>query len=354
VSDKLKVAVIGVGVGRAHLRGYLACPDAEVVALCDADAARLEAVADEYHIPKRCTDYKELLKMPDLDAVSVALPNFLHAPISIAAMEAGKHVLCEKPLAATLPAGEAMVEASRRTGKLLMITFNYRYRSDAQFIKGLINEKRLGRVYHVRAGWQRRRGIPKAGSWFTRKAQSGGGPLIDLGVHVLDLTMWFLGYPEVVTVSGAMHNALACQGKGASDGASFRPEDYDVEDMALGFLRLRNGSTIALEISWASNGGASDDYFVSLMGDQAGAELYVHNYGRRDTVRLYSDLAGRPVATHPDLPDVIGGHEGAVCEFLTCVRTGAKPTASAENGLTILRLLDALYRSAESGQEIRL
>ena len=355
MSDRIKIGVIGVGVGRAHLRGYLACPEAEVVALCDVDEARLQAVADEYHVPHRFTNYKEMLALGGLQAVSVALPNDLHAPVSIAALEAGKHVLCEKPLASTLPDAEAMVEASHRTGKILMITFNYRYRTDARFLKGLMSENRLGRVYHVRAGWVRRCGIPKAGSWFTHKEKSGGGPLIDLGVHVLDLTMWLLGYPEVVTVSGATHNALASLGKGASNGLPFQGvQDCDVEDLAVAFLRLRNGSTISLEISWASYSSASDDYFVHLMGAQGGAELTVHNYARKDTVRLFGDLDGQPTETRPRLPETPSGHEGAVREFLSCIRTGAKPTASAENGLTIMRLLDAIYRSAQSDQEIRL
>ncbi len=355
MSGRTPVAVIGVGVGRAHLRGYLACPDAEVVALCDVDKERLNAVADEYGIPLRYTDYRELLKLRDLAAVSVALPNYLHAPVSIAAMEAGKHVLCEKPLAATVPDAETMVATSQRTGKLLMITFNYRYRSDAQYLKRLLAEQRLGRVYHVRAGWMRRRGIPKAGSWFTHKDKSGGGPLIDLGVHVLDLVMWLLGYPEVATVSGATHNALACLGKGASSGAPFQGlADCDVEDLAVGMIRLRNGTTISLEISWASYSSASDDYYVHLMGDQSGAELTVHNYGRRDTVRLFTDIDGQPAEMRPQLPEAISGHEGAVREFINCIRTGAQPTATAAHGLTIIRLLDALYRSAAMGQEVCL
>ena len=351
MSERVRVGVIGAGVGKAHLAGYKACPEAELIALCDTDAERLQAVGDQYQVPQRFTDYHEMLALPELDAVSVALPNFLHAPVSIAAMEAGKHVLCEKPLAATLADAEAMVAASQATGRRLMITFNYRYRGDAQYIKRLMEGGELGRVYHVRAGWMRRRGIPKVGGWFTRKAMSGGGPLIDLGVHILDLTMWFLGYPEVATVSGVTHNALASQGKGAA--VPFRGlEDYDVEDLAAAFLRLRNGTSISLEISWASHSSASDDYFVHLRGDRSGAELTVHNYAREDTVRLYGDLGGRPVEFAPQIPPTISGHEGAVREFLASIREGRAPSSPAAQGLVISRLLEAIYRSAATGREI--
>jgi len=352
MSERLRVGVIGAGVGKAHLAGYRACPEAELVALCDMDAERLKAVADQYQVPQRFTDYHEMLASAGIDAVSVALPNNLHAPVSIAAMKAGKHVLCEKPLAATLSDAEAMVAASQATGRKLMITFYYRYRGDAQYIKRMMEGGELGRVYHVRAGWMRRRGIPKPGGWFTRKAMSGGGPLIDLGVHILDLTMWFLGYPEVATVTGVTHNALASLGKGAA--MPFRVQDYDVEDLAAAFLRLKNGASISLEISWASNSSASDDYFVHLRGDQRGAELTVHNYAREDTLRLYGDLDGQPVEFRPALPPTISGHEGAVREFLAAIREGREPSSPATQGLVISRLLDAIYRSAATGREIVL
>jgi len=360
---------IGVGMlgyafmGKAHTNAYKTLPYIMypppavpvLEAVCGRNAEAVQEAAKRYGYRKVYTDWREMLADPAIQLFDNGGPNNAHAEPCIAAAAAGKHLLCEKPLAATVPDAEAMVAASQRTGKLLMITFNYRYRSDARYLKRLLVEQRLGRVYHVRAGWMRRRGIPKAGSWFTHKDKSGGGPLIDLGVHVLDLVMWLLGYPEVATVSGATHNALACLGKGAANGVPFQGvADCDVEDLAVGMVRLQNGTTISLEISWASYSSASDDYYVHLMGDQSGADLTVHNYGRRDTVRLFADVDGQPAEVRPQLPEAMSGHEGAVCEFINCIRTGAQPTATAAHGLTIIRLLDALYRSAAMGQEVWL
>jgi predicted dehydrogenase len=349
----VRVGVIGTGVGRAHLRGYRACPEAKVWALCDVNEKRLQTVGDQFDIPFRFTDYQDMLAMKELDAISVALPNYLHAPVTIAALTAGKHVLCEKPLAATLADAEEMVAASQRTGQTLMVTFNYRYRADTRFIKTQVEKGALGPVYHVRAGWVRRRGIPKVGGWFTRKAKSGGGPLIDLGVHIMDLVMWMLDYPQVLTVSGATHNALATLGKGSRtpfDGTT----DFDVEDVAIAFLRLAGGTSVALEISWASHSSASDDYYLHLLGAESGAELSVHNYATEDTVRLYGELADHPVEIRPTLNNEMTGHEGAVREFVASILEEREPSSPGEQGLVVAQLLDAIYRSAETNQEIDL
>jgi len=352
--------------------GYSKLPNVEVAALAGLDEARCRQLAAEYGIPRLFTDYRDLLALPEIDAVSVCVPNSLHAPVATAAFAAGKHVLCEKPLAATVAEGEAIVQAARRARRKLMVSFNYRFRGDSQTLKRHIDAGGLGEVYYVKAGWLRRSGIPGIGSWFTCQAQAGGGPLIDLGVHVLDLALWFLGYPRVVAVSGATYAKFGPRGKGfwggdeapsrltyrngGRDGASRFPPGTagcDVEDLATAFVRLAGGATMAVETSWASYTSASDDYHVHLFGDEGGAELNVRNYTQKDTLRFFGELAGVPTETRPLYPE-IGSHEAAIRHFVECLVEDREPAASGEQGLAVLRLIAAIYQSAATGREVVL
>jgi len=299
--DKLKIGVIGCGVGRFHLAGYSKLPNVEIAALAGLDEARCRQLAAEYGIPRRFKDYRDLLALPEIEAVSVCVPNSLHAPVATAAFAAGKHVLCEKPLAATVAEGEAIVQAARQARRKLMVSFNYRFRGDSQTLKRHVAAGGLGEVYYVKAGWLRRSGIPGIGSWFTCQAQAGGGPLIDLGVHVLDLALWFLDYPEIVAVSGATYAKFGPRGKGFWGGDRFPSgtAGCDVEDLATAFVRLAGGATMAVETSWASYTSAGDDYHVHLFGDEGGAEL-------RSCPEITSGFCGRmllPILTREEQSD---------------------------------------------------
>jgi predicted dehydrogenase len=355
MKDKIKVGVIGCGVGRFHLAGYSKLPNVEVMALAGLDEARCQQLAAEYGIPRLFTDYRDLLALPEIDAVSVCVPNCLHAPVATAALAAGKHVLCEKPLAATVAEGEAIVAAARRARRKLMVSFNYRFRGDSQTLQRHIAAGGLGEVYYVKAGWLRRSGIPGIGSWFTCQAEAGGGPLIDLGVHVLDLALWFLGYPEIVAVSGATYAKFGPRGKGFWGGDRFPPgtAGCDVEDLATAFVRLAGGATMAVETSWASYTSAGDDYHVHLFGDEGGAELTVRNYTQKDTLRFFGELAGVPTETRPLYPEM-GSHEAAIRHFVECLVEDREPAASGEQGLAVLRLIAAIYQSAATGREVVL
>ncbi len=355
MSGKVRVGVIGLGVGMAHARGYLACPDADLVAVCDADPARLNERGEQLKIgpERRFTDVNNFLALPDLDAVSVTLPNHLHAPISITAFQAGKHVLCEKPLARSAAEAQSMVDAAKQAGKTLMVCFNYRFREDARWLKALRDEGKLGNIYFAKAGWLRNTGIPGFGSWFTQKAQAGGGPLIDLGVHVLDLTMWLMGYPKLVSVSGATYAEFGPKGK-KSWGKAATGAKYDVEDLAAGFARFANGASLSIETSWASHTKPGrDDYFVTLYGSEGGSELYVPNYADRDTISFYSEDGGVPVNSRPAIITHGGGHELATAHFVHCLREGVAPESTGEQGVALLTLIDGLYESAKTGYEVR-
>ncbi len=355
MTDKLRVGVIGCGAGRFHARGYARLPEVELVALADVNPERFRRITDEIPVPHLYASYEELLARDDIDAVSIALPNFLHAPATLAALEAGKHVLVEKPLATTVEDGEKMVETAHRTGRKLMICFNYRFRGDSQVIKRQIEAGRLGDIYFARAGWLRQSGIPGIGSWFTDKERSGGGPLMDLGVHVLDLALWLMGSPEPVAVSGATYAAFGPRGRGSWRFARCEPgaDGFTVEDMATGYVRLANGATLSLEVSWASYTRHPDDYYVHLFGTEGGAELNVHQYSFTDTVRLFGETADTFMEMKPQYTQG-GGHETLIEEFVHCILEDRDPSPSGEDGLRVLRIVDALYRSAEAGHEVTI
>ena len=360
MGDKINAAVIGLGVGFAHAEGYLACPDANLVAVCDADPVRLKQRGDKLGIPAEMqfTDMNKMLALPDLDAVSIGLPNFLHAPAAIAAFQAGKHVLCEKPLATSAAEAETMLVAAQAAGKTLMVCFNYRFREDARWLKNLEATGQFGKLYFARSGWCRNSGIPGMGSWFTQKAMAGGGPLIDLGVHILDLTLWLMGYPKVTSVSGATFSEFGPRGmKTFAGGTRLAPAGvkFDVEDLAAGFIRFENGSALSIETSWGSHTKpGKDDYYVTLFGSEGGSELYVANYIDRDTVSFFTEKGGSPVTVRPNIVTRGGGHALAVNHFVECLQQGKQPEASGEQGLALMKIIDALYESARTGHEVQV
>jgi predicted dehydrogenase len=358
MTGKTKAAVIGLGVGVAHAKGYIANPNAELIAVCDIDPVRLRERGDMLGVPRgmQFFDYTEMLKLLDLEVVSVALPNHLHAPVTIAALNAGKNVLCEKPLACSASETAAMVSEACRTGRKLMVCFNYRFRDDARWLMGMRDSGRMGSIYYARAGWIRNSGIPGFGGWFTTKEKSGGGPLIDLGVHILDLTLWLMGYPQPVAVSGQTFAAFGPnRRKTFGSNAPAGPGGFDVEDLAAGFVRFANGAALQIETSWASHTKPGrDDYFVNLYGTEGGAELYVANYTDRDTLAFFSEECGQPVLVKPAIVNRAGGHELAVAHIIDCVRSNRPVESTGEQGHALMRIIDALYESSQTGREVRL
>lgn len=355
MSDKVRIGVIGCGAGRFHAQRYASMADVELVALAGLDQDRCREIARKHNIPRLYRDYTELIAQPDIDGVSICVPNHLHAPMAVAALEAGKHVLVEKPLATSLAEGEAMAEAAARTGRVLMIVFNYRYRNDSRILKRHIEDKSLGEIYFVRTGWLRHQGIPVgAGGWFTDKARSGGGCLIDLGVHMLDLALWLMGNPRVKSVNAATYAALGPRGRGLFPGRRFQGEitSFDVEDFVTAFLRLETGATMVLEVSWAGYTQKGDRFFVHLWGDEGGAEMDVLDYTRKDTLCFYTDTHGVRTEIRPQTE---GDYEESVnSEFVRAIRQGQAVSLTGEEGLQILRIIEAIYRSAAAGHEIQL
>ncbi len=352
IERKLRAGIIGLGVGKAHADGYLNSADADLVAVCDMNEERLNQSATDWKVDGRYTDFRKMFAEENLDIVSVCLPNALHSEASIAALEAGVNVICEKPMAITVAEAEQMVETAKRNNKRLMVCYNYRYRADSQWVYHMVQSGKLGKIYHVNASWRRETGIPGWGV-FGSKALSGGGALIDLGVHVLDLGLWMMGFPGVKTVSGDIRSVFGKEGLKTWRAGSQTPA-FEVEDGGVAFLRLDNGANMVLHATWAEHGQPNEDAFrVELQGSEGTAILHVRNYRNEDTLRFYSEVEGEPVTTIPTVRfGRAGGHELLVKNLAASLRAGTPPSTTGEQGLMGVKILQAIYESSEAGHEI--
>lgn len=353
----LRVGVIGLGMGAVHLEAYAAMPDVEVVALAGKEEARLAELGAQFGVRHLLADWADLVTLPDVDAVSIATPNALHHPITMAALAAGKHVFCEKPIAIDTAQAKEMVQAARDNDRVLEVAFNHRRRADVQYARTYLTSVGIGRVYHSRASWRRRAGIPGLGSWFTSKAMAGGGALIDLGPHVLDSLLFLLGEPRVVSVSAVTHGALGRAGYGSWDRAdqmSSAKGAFEVDDLASALFRLDDGSSVAFEISWAGHGVDTDDISIELLGIEGGLRLFIPQYSSDDTLRIYRDEAGAPVTITPEVHVVGGEHPLVIREFVDAIASGDWDAHRGDFALHRTAVLDACYRSAAEGREIRL
>lgn len=338
MSDRTTAGVIGLGLGQAHLAGYLRHEGVEVIGLADLDTGLVEGTASEHGVPHAFTDYHDLLALgPEL--VSVCLPNFLHAPVTIDVLDAGVHALCEKPMALNAAQARDMVAAARRNGRYLMIALNNRFRTETRILKKLVEQDVLGEIYYAKTGWLRRSGIPGPGTWFTRKAQAGGGPLIDLGVHMIDLARWLMGNPRPESVVGATYARLSDPVEGV----------FDVEDLATAFIRFEGGITLVAETSWASH-VPSEGSYVKLMGTRGGAEIAGND------LTVYTDLHGEQV----DITPAYASREWSDCiaaeiaHFVDCIRTGRTPMSTGEQGVEIMQILDGVYESAAGNRMVHI
>lgn len=351
----LRVGVIGLGwAGRSHLARYVTRPDVEVVGLAGMETALREELAAEHGVPVAVDRWEDLLQQAELDAVSVAVPTFLHAPITIAALDAGLHVLSEKPMARTSAEADAMVAAARRNNRVLEVAFNHRYRGDITAMREQVEAGAVGRVYHAKAEWWRRSGIPSLGSWFTNKEMGGGGPLIDLGVHMLDATLHMLGEPKVLTVSGVTHAELGPRGLGGGpDEKQAAGSAFEVEDLGVMLLRLEGGGSVTLEASWATHRPSGDDMAITLYGTDGGIELRTIDYAPAVVTLFASAPDGSEDVVLP-VPESLG-HTAVVDKFLAVI---ADPSSWAEHdgtiGATRARILEAAYLSAERGAEVTM
>lgn len=353
--QKLRAGIIGLGVGRSHAKGYLSSPNADLIAVCDNNEARLQQLAGDWNTLVRYTDYKQMLAETPLDVVSICLPNALHADATIAALEAGMHVIVEKPMAPTVAESLKMLQAAKQNGRRLMVAYNWRYRPDTQWMYHMVQNGKLGTIFHANLSWRRETGIPGSG-WFGVKDLAGGGALIDLGVHVIDMSLWMMGFPAVKTVSGDTRMIFGPQGRkvwGRYAGEE-RGTSFDVEDGATGFVRLSNGVSMFIHITWAEHTQPQEDALrIELQGTEGTAIFHMRNYRNEDTLRFYTEMEGEPVSVIPS-PRFGGpqGHEALIHDLLKAVQQGKPSPTDGSQGLISIRILESLYESARCGHEI--
>ena len=356
MKNKIKIAVIGCGgISRvAHMPHYMKLKDDfEVVAVCDIIEERAENFSKEFGVPAYYTDYKEVLNIEGLEAVDICTPNYLHSIIAVDALNKGLHVLCEKPDAVSVEEATKMKNAAEANGKLLMVIRNNRFISHMNYLKKYVDDGNCGKIYAARCGWQRRRGVPGKGGWFTTKAQSGGGPLIDLGVHMIDVTMWLMGNPKPVSVSGCTYCEFAKSKVSDSANAAFGDRKdggaFDVEDLAMGFIRFDNGACMQIEFSWASN-IQQEDKFFEVRGTKAGASYHTTD----NQLKIFTEQYGRTMDLFPNLPNNGNGHHDNIRNFADAIRGDAAPLYTPEQGLNMIKILEAIYESAKTGREVIL
>lgn len=352
--SKLKVAVVGVGsISKMHINSYLANNDAELYAFCDINENRLKFMGEQYGITRLYTDEAQMLaELPELDAVSVCTWNSAHAPCTIMALNAGKHVLCEKPMSVNVEDAVAMKEAAEKNGKLLMIGFVRRFGRDCLIVNDLIKKNALGEIYYSKVANIRRNGNP--GGWFGEKSRSGGGPLIDLGVHSIDLVRYLMGMPDPVSVYGTTFKKLGARNniKTEKEYVAASATDHDIcdcEDLASALIRFDNGAVLSVEMSFSLN-TADETNNIQIFGTEAGVKMdsNVTLYGETDGYLSNTCLTGKSGL------DVTEAFQGEINHFVDCARGLTKCINTPDDGIALMKILTAIYKSAECGHEVVL
>ncbi len=331
----LRMAVVGVGAAAqvSHIPAIKRMDGVDLVALVDRDEEKAGRVAQRFGVGRVVESIDDVLRDEDLDALVVCTPNYLHAPMAVAALEAGKHVLCERPLARNAAEAEKMTQAAKKAGRTLMCALSHRFRADTQILKKFVDGHELGRVFYTKAGWLRQRAGWAARELRDRKRVAGGGVLMELGVQILDLALWILDNPAVESVDASAHY----------------PGQAEIEDSVIAFLRLAGGSTLTLEVTWGLL-MEKDFPYCNLFGE-SGAALW-------NPLRMHRAMHGSLVNVTPtvDTPRNLykQATEAQLAHFVDSVRKGTTPIGTGQEALAVMRLVDAIYKSAEGGREVKL
>lgn len=346
--SKLRIGLIGCGwiAQGAHLPAWANFKDAEVVAYCDIVEDRLKESCEKFGKKKTYLDYRELLASEEVDAVDICTPNGVHADPTVAALEAGKHVIVEKPIARNASEAAKMLEAEKQTGRKLQVALCQRFGSASQVLKNYVDAGKIGEVYYARAQALRRRGIPSWGN-FTNKEIQGGGPLIDIGVHILDLTIWLMGHPKPVSASAVTYVKFGTREGIFGEWGPWDYKNYTVEDFASGFVRFDNGASLVLEASFAAN--TKGVFSTALMGTEGGAQLSTFD---QSPLSIFREEHGSLVDLSPVSLPKVNVYEAELRAFVDCIRNDTVPPVTAEQALVVTKILDAFYKSAEMGREV--
>ena len=356
-----KVAIVGAGGMLQYHAGGFQEAGAELVAIADMNADAAAEAAEEWKIASSFTSVEKMLAESGADAVSIIVPNKFHAPLAIQCLEAGKHVFCEKPPALNAGEVEQMIQAADKAGKTLMFNFNNRARPESYKMKELIDNGTVGRINSAQAKWIRRTGIPGFGGWFTTKALSGGGPLIDL-LHMVDLAMYFMGYPEPAHALGQTFNDFI-------DDKSFKgpwgiPDKIDgttdVEAAAHGFVTFKTGQVLSLQVSWAEM-VKREEVSVVFQGTKAGGKVQRLfdtdglDETANDTCEIYVQNDGKSVDTTIEVEECEDmGRKRSAANFIGTIEGNEKPLNTPDQALQLMRTIDAVYESAATGKPVSI
>lgn len=358
MDKKVKVGIIGCGgiANGKHLPSLKNEERVEVVAFCDIIIERAQKAAEEYGTKdaKVYEDYKEMLKDESIDTIHVCTPNRMHAPCTVDALHAGKHVICEKPMAKTAADAREMVKAAKETGKLLTIGYQNRYRKDSRYLKALTDRGDLGEIYFAKAHAIRRRAVPTWGV-FCNEYEQGGGSLIDIGTHALDLTLWMMDNYKPKAVLGSAFKKLGKQTNTGNAWGDWDPETFTVEDSAFGYIVMEDGAAIMLESSWALNTLETGEAKTTLCGTKAGADM-------KDGLRINKCDMGVLQTVLPamsgagvDFYDASGEMSPAQLEcktFYDAVIDGKELVVKPEQACVVTEILEAIYQSNETGKAV--
>ncbi len=351
--DLIKIAVIGAGsISGEHLKAYSRNPGVEIYAICDLNEDRAKAAALKFGAQKTYTDYKKLLVDTEIDAVSICTWNNTHAEISIAAVQAGKHVLVEKPLCRTVEEALQVQKAVRSSGKLLQVGFVRRHDPNVHVLRKFINNEEFGEIYFAKASTIRRLGNP--GGWFSDISRSGGGPLIDIGVHVIDLCWYMMGKPKVKSVTANTYRKLG--NRAHIENLSFyKAADYDaamntVEDLANALIRFENGASLMVDVSFTLHARQNEGY-VKLFGERGGFEI---DPALAIVTEKYNTILNVDPQTDHKAFDFEAAFTNEINHFIECVSQGKETICPVEDGVEIMKILCAIYESAAAGVEIQL
>ena len=351
-----RVAMIGAGtiVQYGHIPNFQSIPNVSVEAICDVQEERVQAVAEAQNIPHTFTDYEAMLTEVKPDITVIATPNIFHHPMTMAALNAGSHVLCEKPLALTYADAKEMMDLAASKELVVNVGSHYRWSDAIRAAKAQADAGFYGEIYAARTVWHRRSGIPGFGSWFTRKSLAGGGCLLDIGIHALDRALFIMGYPKPVTVSGVTFSKMGTQGIGLGGwGADIQKPsentEFDVDDLSWALVRFDNGAALQLQVSWAVNN--EQQFVTEIYGSQGGAAV-----GDQDQMTLYTILNGQESNVEVQVPrSGTNSYMHLVRNFIS--HLDGDPEAEVitpEQSLTSVKIIEGVFRSATEGREVVL
>ncbi len=359
MADTLKIGIIGCGgiAGGKHAPALSTLKDVEMTAFCDIEPDKAESLRRKYGTPdaKVYTDYRELLKDKSLDIVHVLTPNNLHAEMTIAALEAGKHVNCEKPMAKVAADTRRMIDAAKKTGKKLTISYQNRFREDAQYLHTLARDGDLGDIYFAKAHAVRRRAVPTWGVFLDAEKQ-GGGPLIDIGTHALDLALWLMDNYQPKTVLGQTFRKLGDKDNAANAWGPWDPKKFTTEDSAFALITMQNGAAVYLEASWALNVAEAEEATCTLCGTEGGADFHggLRLNGEKHS-RLYDNkvlFGGSGVAFFDAKPSANSAAEAEMRSWISAVRNNTEIVVKPEQAAVVSEILEAVYQSAKTGKAV--